>query len=258
MAIAGLRCPMGAPYEEGSAHTWRHCIHECPAPCRPRPIIAAMAEDQANDDHGDGVISISSLVGGCSWEWLQGQGKCYVPVKRLEAISRGQAVHQWIERGGGNLGKQWMIEERFAWQLTIDGKIVPISGRVDAYDRKEGVLYDWKTIAAKSVKYGLPKPDHSLQLNGYRWLLEKWSLPVKEIRVAYWHDYGIDTYPVSFMSLQEVEAQLTDRANLLFRMWNGTLPMIDVEPEGPGMYGGKKCSQYCHVSETCPVMTVTI
>jgi hypothetical protein len=82
----------------------------------------------------------------------------------------GKALHSVLEQSGD--GRSFIKEKRFTMGI---GQSV-ITGQIDSYDRKEKILYDFKTVSIFKLKLfaqGGVDSDWINQVNIYRWLLEE-------------------------------------------------------------------------------------
>lgn len=140
------------------------------------------------------------------------------PIDRIWLLF-GTLTHSQLESVEGD---NTLSEERLVGEL--DG--VTFSGTADVYE--DGVLYDYKTTSAYSVKDGV-KPDYEAQINCYRWLYAQHGFDVKAGKiVAILKDWSKTkakqdaSYPqkpvvvldVTLWTLEQTEQYLRDRIAL--------------------------------------------
>ena len=85
----------------------------------------------------------------------------------------GTAVHKIFE----DAGIDGIKEEKF--EVTVSNS--KVTGRVDLFDEKNGVLYDWKTASTYKVSFN-DFSDWKKQGLIYAWLMKQNGLEVKECR----------------------------------------------------------------------------
>lgn len=86
----------------------------------------------------------------------------------------GNAGHEVLRRSA----KHGIVEERA--DVELDG--CKISGKLD-YALYEDTLWDFKITSLWAVKDG-PRPDWVQQLNAYRWLLDKYGVPITTLKIC--------------------------------------------------------------------------
>jgi hypothetical protein len=131
----------------------------------------------------------------------------------------GSAVHSVLE----SEGEYDFTEQEMAYKL--DG--ITITGKIDNYNMKHGVIEDYKTASVVKVKFG-DFTDWFLQGMIYAWLLTKNKFPVKRCRfIALLKDHSktdalrereypqdpvfIYEFPVTAMNLFKIEMFLKDK-----------------------------------------------
>lgn len=140
---------------------------------------------------------------------------------RIYSLS-GQSKHVVLERAAEFCEQyQYLAEERFYAKRS--GKT--ISGQIDLYDKKQGILYDWKETSVY-VSYLSLKPEWAAQGNINRLLLQENGYPVNEIiNIALYRDWKkslvgstekypphqVAKYPIPLWSIEEVETFITTR-----------------------------------------------
>lgn len=140
----------------------------------------------------------------------------------------GTAVHSLLEKEA----PETFVEERFEEQI---GKY-KVTGRLDCYDMKNKIIFDYKTATTWKYKFG-DFSDWKFQGLVYAWLLRKAGLEVKECRfVAMFKDFskikavtesGYPTKPiyvyqfdVTDLDLEEIEKKIIAKVEELERCEN--------------------------------------
>ncbi len=181
----------------------------------PAPIIATIIRNIRQYDN-QGTISGSQLHQECELKGVLEKHVDYAtsPEDQYYASFRGSNVHAMIETCDGHTDfSGWLFEKRFFGILNPDGtlsKFEPplqsngeldkaafkaiiqelraagcnvLSGQIDSFDIKNGVIWDWKT--AKMVgAFTEVKPSWQQQLTQYRLLLELHGYKVNGIMVC--------------------------------------------------------------------------
>lgn len=102
-------------------------------------------------------------------------------------ILQGQVIHQLLELSPYNKAlksieeiekKRYMIEERL--MIKIDD--FTVSGQIDCYDKEKEEIMDYKYVGVKSAEKN--KEKYFLQVNMYKYILEKNGYPVKKASIA--------------------------------------------------------------------------
>jgi len=138
----------------------------------PEGFVKAASQDKHN---AEGCLSATTIIQGVKqviltdrhWDSLEDDVS-----DRIWAIW-GQAVHSLMESEGENE----FTEQEMAYK--VGG--ITVTGRIDSYDMKHGVINDYKTASIVKVKFG-DFTDWYLQGMIYAWLLTKNKFPVKKCR----------------------------------------------------------------------------
>ena len=99
----------------------------------------------------------------------------------------GTAFHELFEKMLKNDDK-YLIEKRMF--IEINGKI--ISGKFDAYDKEDCILYDLKTTSRSQIEKGQTNQNDkwTQQLNIYAYMIRKTlNLPVKKVKIIWVDKY---------------------------------------------------------------------
>lgn len=135
----------------------------------------------------------------------------------------GTAVHSLLEKEA----PETFVEERFEQQI---GKY-KVTGRLDCYDMKNKIIFDYKTATTWKYKFG-DFSDWKFQGLVYAWLLRKAGLEVKECRfVAMFKDFSktkaitesgypskpvyVYKFDVTELDLEEIEKKIISKVEEL-------------------------------------------
>jgi hypothetical protein len=138
----------------------------------PAGLMKAVSTERHN---AEGSLSATTLIQGVKqiiltgrhWDSLEDDVS-----DRIWAIF-GQAVHSLLESEGEND----FTEQEMAYQVGD----ITVTGRIDNYDMRNGVIGDYKTASVVKVKFG-DFNDWYLQGMIYAWLLAKNKFPVNRCR----------------------------------------------------------------------------
>lgn len=136
----------------------------------PQALVQAVSTQQHNKD---GTVSATTLIQGIKqilltqrhWEELSEDVS-----KRIWALF-GSAVHQLLEKEGADDFSEVSLE----FPLSS----VTLTGRIDLYDMRKEVIYDYKTASIYKIK-NADFEDWYRQGMIYAWLLHKNGFAVKE------------------------------------------------------------------------------
>lgn len=153
----------------------------------PEPLVQAVMNDKYSAGKSD--YTTSQLAGTPARQWAL-KRKHWMDITedvtdRIYSLS-GQSKHVVLERAAEFCEQyQYLAEERFYIQRC--GKTV--GGQIDLYDKRQGILYDWKETSVY-VSYLSLKPEWAAQGNINRLLLEENGYPVKAIiNIALYRDW---------------------------------------------------------------------
>jgi hypothetical protein len=138
----------------------------------PAGFVKAVSPEKHN---AEGSLSATTLIQGVKqiilmdrhWDSLEDDVS-----NRIWAIF-GQAVHSLLESEGEN--------DFTEQQMSYPVGDITVTGRIDNYDMKNGVIGDYKTASVVKVKFG-DFSEWYLQGMIYAWLLTKNKFPVKSCR----------------------------------------------------------------------------
>ena len=196
--------------------TLQQCRAACIAGkgCKPGPFMAVL-QDNASNYNNAGTVSGSALYQECDAKPYLERHLDYAvePDNLFYAAYRGQNIHDAHERVKNNPEfKDWLFEKRYFGIITPDGEVrkeailtalgnqeepdwprikeriadlreqgnVVLSGQVDNYDKKNGILWDTKTMSWVKEEV---KDSWRHQLHLYRLLLELHGKAVNAIRI---------------------------------------------------------------------------
>lgn len=155
-----------------------------------------MVEEQRNNHHRGDHISVTALQHCIRQVFLERTVDYAVEPKfAIWQALRGTLIHAMFENSGDP--ERFLCEVDYVYEFNG----IKVHGRLDMYDKKEKILYDFKTQNdwgyTYTLKNGAAKEDHIWQTNFYRFLLEKGenipkndaeklgNFPVKRIVVIY-------------------------------------------------------------------------
>ncbi len=144
----------------------------------PLPIVEAVKNKQY--DPGESDITTTSLIGPVQIAVLK---KRYDDVLEEDVIDRiyalqGESVHTILERAAAGL-EDYIVEKRFYYEY--EGW--KLGGQIDVFDKKHGMLQDYKVTSVYAVKDGA-KEEHVKQANINAYILRKNGFEVKGLQVV--------------------------------------------------------------------------
>lgn len=153
----------------------------------PEPLVQAVMNDKYSPGKSD--YTTSQLAGTPARQWAL-KRKHWMDITedvtdRIYSLS-GQSKHVVLERAAEFCEQyEYLAEERF----YIKRFRKTIGGQIDLYDKKHGILYDWKETSVY-VSYLSLKPEWAAQGNINRLLLEENGYSVKAIiNIALYRDW---------------------------------------------------------------------
>jgi len=192
----------------------------------PTPIVNAVRNDPYSA--GDADISVTGLINpahqrkliNLHWEELQEDVS-----ERIWSLF-GQAVHSILERAAS---EDYVVEKRHYW---VSGGW-KISGQIDVYHPQSGIVQDYKTTSAYTVRDGGYKKDWESQLNSYGWLkrvngyavnaleviafLRDWSRTQRVKSGTGYPEFAVAKREIPLWTLEEQDEYIADRV-LLHKM----------------------------------------
>lgn len=153
----------------------------------PEPLVQAVMNDKYSPGKSD--YTTSQLAGTPARQWAL-KRKHWADITedvsdRIYSLS-GQSKHVVLERAAEFCEQyEYLAEQRF--YIVRSGKTV--GGQIDLYDKREGILYDWKETSVY-VSYHSLKPEWAAQGNTNRLLLAENGYQVKQIvNIALYRDW---------------------------------------------------------------------
>ena len=199
---------------------------------------------EAHERLFDGIPHVTQLITGLRESYLKITEGYYVDPLKFTAIFLGLGVHSLLETPGKSIlwqgiqGKPDLIEDDCLWDFKV-----------------------WGSYRVKSAQSGNLE-NETLQLNCYRLIVEDKILGatinelkilsfVRDSGVAIAKGRGIDkeiyTFPVEIIPRSEIEGFFFERRDILLHYLNeGEMPPVC---SGEECWGGKKCQDWCEVSE---------
>jgi CRISPR/Cas system-associated exonuclease Cas4 (RecB family) len=191
------------------------------------PILFGMMTGENEEVKG---IRVTSLLNCPRKVILEKRHNIYVPPEQLYWSFRGRLAHAIVEYAQA---KDAIVEQRYTRE--IEG--MPITGKPDVIYPEQALMVDYKTTAMVP-KLG-PYEHHTLQLNIYRWLVQE-HYRVNHLEIVYLDMKNAKRYPVTTMSLNQVEEFIVPRARALSSALNGG--ELPPRTEGEGLW---QCWGYC-------------
>lgn len=153
----------------------------------PEPLVQAVMNDKYSPGKSD--YTTSQLAGTPARQWAL-KRKHWMEITedvsdRIYSLS-GQSKHVVLERAAEFCEQyEYLAEERF----YIKRFRKTIGGQIDLYDKRQGILYDWKETSVY-VSYLSLKPEWAAQGNINRLLLEENGYSVQAIvNIALYRDW---------------------------------------------------------------------
>lgn len=280
MPAVAFQCP------NGDITPFKQCLQHCDHRCMALPALVSAADQRP----WRGKPSVTQLIKPTRQTYLEITNDYAVHPMGSIAAMIGTNSHKAFEEHQPN---GWLSEVRLEDDIT--------SGQFDAYDCKNMVLWDWKFFGAfrvaKALGYtprwkkriiargkdkGKEKWEQvfepggvrdvmeiAVQLNYYRYLMEKHNLPVKKINVNMFIRGGIDAtakkygitqagyiVPINFISLHWVRTYMKAKYDALMRaLDSGEIPAVCSKKERwdtSKSYPDRRCRDWCSVHEFCP------
>lgn len=189
----------------------------------PQPLVDAIANDSYNAPTDDRSISITTLFKPPRIVALERKHRDELTVDAIDSIwsLMGQSIHTILERAN----KSDVVEKR----LGADFNGWYVNGQLDRFVMNQGLLMDWKTVSAWSIKASSKEDDWALQLNSYAWLLRRHGYEPKALQIVAlirdWHkreaersiDYPqkqVEVIDIPMMPDAVIEAVIADRLEL--------------------------------------------
>ncbi|MDP2659712.1 MAG: PD-(D/E)XK nuclease family protein [Dehalococcoidia bacterium] len=228
MPVIGFDCPFKGKVD------FHFCLRDAATqnqPCQfTYPVLKGMVHNERKLRHG---IHVTSLLSCLRKVVLEQRHDLYVSPEHSYWPFRGQLAHAIVQMAQ----EENAVTER-TFKRQVEG--ITIVGTPDVIYPEKNLLVDYKTTAMVPKKG--PYPQHVLQVNIYRWLVQA-HYHVDRMEIVYLDMKGAGREPVPVMPLEEVEAFILPRARILKRgLEGGELP-----PQ-IGEEGRWQCWGYCPFS----------
>ena len=292
MPAVGFKCPS----QDGAYTFWgKDCkCDTCPNQCMAKPALNAAAQQRP----WLGKPSVTQLIQPTMSAYLAIVNDYLIDPMATVASMIGTNSHKAFEESQPN---NWLAEVRLEDDIT--------SGQFDAYDTTTRTLWDWKFFGAfriakalgytprwtkKIITRGKNKGQEkweqvfesggvrdireiAIQLNYYRYLMEKQGLEVKAIKVNMFLRGGLDAtakrygltqqgyvVPINFISKQWVRRYMVMKYDALMRALEeherenvaipSSLSFCNKRDrwDNSKTYPDRKCRDWCNVHEFCP------
>lgn len=196
----------------------------------PAEIEELCVEMIASEEHTpSGLISVSSLIYNCL-------RKAYYDKTIGQFYDRQTLITFWV---GKQIHNSQLLSEN-----ELEVKYEGIVGRIDDYDKKNGLLVDKKTCEMFPGKYGV-NDHYKKQLEYYYWLLAQNKLPVRQLYLLFIKvnkPKGIKAVEVFPRKLQDIGKEILEKKGILEKALSEKIP----PPRKPSWL----CS-YCQFASIC-------
>jgi DNA-directed RNA polymerase subunit RPC12/RpoP len=197
MPQVGNKCPGIQEY-----HTFEssYCLNDCDHQCVPASVLVHIQSKQRVDKHIGEYLSVTSLLGCLRQLYLERTLEYYVEPPKSWWSLRGKILHHLLENPGDVEIPNWESESEYEWPTgeyvclscgfiftaEVAHTVCPscsketvvevkLRGTIDVLRPLTGEMYDYKTIGDNGLAYikNGAKPDHIMQFNMYRLLVER-------------------------------------------------------------------------------------
>jgi hypothetical protein len=239
MPLVGIIC------KDGRKVSFDECLVSCNNRCIPYPIAYAIISRELESFHVGDKITVTSIIGCVRKTFLERTNNYYNTFANLWFSFRGTALHSSLEILRGDV--RWIIEERFEGDVCG----IKISGQIDAYDKINRHLIDYKSSKDKSITYiqaNGPKKEHQLQVSIYNMLMKQKNLQIDKASIVYLTMEGVfECNDVMLYSNETVEQYVSVYGNILYNAFDsGVVPNIPDPRPNWLCWGG-----FCPVSDLC-------
>jgi hypothetical protein len=258
MARIGIICPIdGAKISDeaclacrtGPPRAGEHCAY-------PYEMLRHMMDGSGRER---AHVSATMLGGACPRQtWLQSRCDWHLDPGRAYAALRGTVGHAFMER---HPEPGAIVEQRF--EAVIDG--ITVTGQIDKIHPGNRRITDFKTKPEDKAPPSRPQPDHVMQLNVYRWLVnygwpqdriaigddrawipgEPAGIGIDELELVYW----------TFGWVKRIAVPLLPEDQVLAYIRTGAAAQTGSEcpPVPPGMdpFRSTFCREWCSVRHAC-------
>jgi hypothetical protein len=194
------------------------------------PILKGMVLNERNERNG---VHVTSLLNCLRKVALDQQHDLYVSPEHTYWAFRGQLAHSIVELAQTDSA---VVEHTFTRE--IEG--ITIIGTPDVIYPDKRLLVDYKTTAS-APRWG-PYPQHVLQVNIYRWLVQKYHR-IERLEIVYLDMKGTVRCAAPLMTFNQVAEFILPRARVLKQALEGG----ELPPQ-VGDEGRWQCWGYCAFS----------
>lgn len=287
--VKGFSCIKGFGTGEGDKHDFKYCLQDCKNKCLSLPFLATTIDNVTNNVRSYGDISVTSILGCLREVFLSYRDEYYPVPKDLWFTTRGSLLHGILEPIKERVEtneylqcldkKRFIVEQRFYYSFNreLEGKqhTITLSGKIDHYDKETNTLIDFKSCNDNGIRFILDgcKPEHEMQANIYRFLLEKTGHKVDNLVISYFSMSGIyetgTKATITTKSKEDVEYfipavkildttfiqnLIEERAFELYKAYFYNIPPPICEPDMQKWkcsYGGNPYKGYCRSKLSC-------
>lgn len=126
----------------------------------------------------------------------------------LYRMGRGTAIH-----GAIAARQEKALELLSEYKMEIKRQTMNLTGTLDEFDIRNGILRDYKDVA-ELPRINKPFKHHALQINIYKYMLEKTTeYKVKTMQIVYMDTYA--TRKINVSPIANIEQEVEDRLNIL-------------------------------------------
>jgi hypothetical protein len=258
MPINGFICP------DGKTCNTSDCMKKCRISssfvgrrCLPEGFLLSSLP---GSDRPKDILSVTELSKPLLQLILERNINYYVNPMASFAAIRGSASHYFLEKVAGS---SHLDQDRYICERRIRNDL--FSGQIDVFDRKDGIIWDYKFVNAyklKLMKSSVEEHamDYVFQQNAYRMLLEGSGETVNKMLIfaAAYDAKAVPGKPDNLFGILQVPRldnnviiakakQMIEDVAFYTDCFPDNLPSKCAET-----WGDKRCSGYCAVNFACP------
>lgn len=254
--MLGFKCPQG----RGNV-PFSFCEGECPDPCHPLPLLAALLESR---DVVPGVYSVTEILKPYQVIYLSRKYDHYATPESLIWMIAGSAAHGIIESGGRKLKDQ--KAHRVEVYNEVDLLFVKSRGTYDYWDGPRKIIWDFKNSKVFPVKKlkeaakagDWQADDYFKQLNIYRAFFKPEAEKLRlECLVQGWDKRiaardglkKIETIEVPIAPIPLVKEWTIARLKNIVSFESGMIAPPPCTTEET--WNGVRCAEYCPAADSC-------
>lgn len=145
----------------------------------PLPILEAVKNKSY--DPGESDITVTSLIGPVQINVLKRRYNDQLVEDAADRIYslQGESIHTILERAAEGLEDDYIVEKRF----YVEHNGWKLGGQIDVFDKKHGILQDYKVTSVYAVKDG-PKEEYVKQANINAYIMRKNGHEVKGMQIV--------------------------------------------------------------------------